>query len=112
MPRWDGENMDAARTSFMSEHKFLATLDYTAQLIGSNDTRFSLVYIAKSGEPYSVLFDDPNWWVADGINGTAFYSDNALAYIPSGQSDPKVNFTSPAVADEVMALVNSTALAA
>ncbi len=110
MPRWDGENMDAARTSFMSEHKFLATLDYTAQLIGSNDTRFSLVYIAKSGEPYSVLFDDPNYWVADGINGTAFYSDNALAYIPSGQSDPKVNFSSPAVADEVMALVNSTAL--
>jgi len=108
MPRWDGENLPAARTSFMNEHKFLATLDYTAQIIGDNDTRFSLVYIRKSGEPFSVVFDDAGW---DSVNGPMFYSDQALAYIPSGADDPNVNFSDAATAAAVMAHVNSTDLA-
>ena len=52
--RSDGENISAARSNFMVEHKFISSLDYTTQLIGNNDTRFSLVYVRKSGEPYSV----------------------------------------------------------
>ena len=55
--RADGENITAARSNFMAEHKFITGLDYTTQLIGNNDTRFSLVFVRKSGEPYSVTFD-------------------------------------------------------
>jgi len=106
--RWDGENVDSARTNFMVEHKFLASLDYTAQLIGNNDTRFSLVFVRKSGEPYSVSFDEPGW---NSVSGNSrFYADYSLAYVPSGASDPNVSFTSASVADAVMAHVNSTGL--
>ncbi len=108
MNRWDGENMSAARSSFMVEHKFLATLDYTTQLIGENDTRFSLVFIRKSGEPYSVSFDEPGY---NSVTGNSrFYADYSLAYVPTGASDPNVSFTSAAVAEAVMAHVNATGL--
>jgi len=106
--RWDGENVDAARSSFMVEHKFLATLDYTTQIIGANDTRFSLVFVRKSGEPYSVTFDEPGY---NSVTGNSrFYADYSLAYIPTGATDPNVSFTSSSVADAVMAHVNSTGL--
>jgi len=108
MNRWDGENMSAARSNFMVEHKFLATLDYTTQLIGENDTRFSLVFIRKSGEPYSVSFDEPGY---NSVTGNSrFYADYSLAYVPTGASDPNVSFTSAAVAEAVMAHVNATGL--
>ena len=108
--RWDGENLNASRSSFMVEHKFLATLDYTAQLIGNNDTRFSLVFVRKAGEPYSVVFDEPGY---NSVSGNSrFYADYSLAYIPTGASDPNVSFTSSAVASAVMDHVNSTGLSA
>ena len=92
----------------MVEHKFLASLDYTAQLFGSNDTRFSMVFIRKSGEPYSVSFDEPGY---NSVTGNSrFYADYALAYVPTGASDPNVSFTSASVAEAVMAHVNSTGL--
>ena len=104
--RADGENINAARSNFMVEHKFISSLDYTTQLIGNNDTRFSLVYVRKSGEPYSVTFDGYD---------DAFANDKSdggydAAYIPTGASDPNVVFASTAVADAVMAHVNSSGL--
>ena len=108
--RWDGENLNASRSSFMVEHKFLATLDYTTQLIGNNDTRFSLVFVRKSGEPYSVSFDEPGY---NSVTGNSrFYADYSLAYIPTGATDPNVVFASSDVANAVMAHVNSTGLSA
>jgi hypothetical protein len=82
-------------------------LDYTTQLFGNNDTRFSLVYVRKSGEPYSVTFDGYD---------DAFANDRSdggydAAYVPTGASDPNVVFSSAAVADSVMAHVNSSGLA-
>ena len=103
MPKNDGENLRAERSNFMVEHKFISSLDYTTQLIGDNDTRFSLVYVAKSGEPYSVTFDGDS--MTDGNDG---YD---LAYIPTGASDSKVEFASDAVAAAVMAHVNGSGLA-
>tara|TARA_B110000495_G_scaffold113841_1_gene98591 strand:- start:365 stop:3499 length:3135 start_codon:yes stop_codon:yes gene_type:complete len=107
--RYDGENLDAARSSFMVEHKFLATLDYTTQLIGENDTRFSLVFVRKSGEPYSVTYDESGY---DAYNhqGGQFYADYSLVYVPTGASDPKVSFKDAAAATAVMNHVNNTGL--
>ena len=105
--RADGENISAARSNFMVEHKFITTLDYTTQIFGTNDTRFSLVYVAKSGEPYSVTFDGYD---------DAFANDRSdggydAAYIPTGASDPNVVFASAAVAETVIAHVNGSGLA-
>ena len=107
--RYDGENYEKARSDFMVEHKFLGSMDYTTQLWGDNDTRFSLIYVRKSGRPYSVIYDSPGF---NAISGPAYYSDNALAYIPTGKDDPKVMFTSDAVAEEVMNFINNGPLAA
>ncbi len=106
--RSDGENITAQRSNFMVEHKLISTLDYTTQLFGENDTRFSLVYVRKSGEPYSVTFDGYDDAFANS-RGDGGYD---AAYIPSGADDPNVVFSSASVASAVMAHVNSTGLAA
>ena len=99
-PRGYGEIVPAARSSFMNEHKFVLALSYTTQIIGDNDTTFSLLGIRKSGEPHSITFG------GDSFNGSG-RDGYDLAYIPTGVNDPNVVFASADVANEVMAFVNS-----
>ena len=107
--RWDGENMDAARSSFMSDSKFILGLEYRAKWWGDNETRISALYIKKDGEPYSISFDEPGY---NSVTGNSkFYADYSLAYVPSGADDANVVFSSASVATDVMAHINSTALA-
>ena len=107
--RWDGENMDAARSSFMSDSKFILGLEYRTKWWGDNETRISALYIKKDGEPYSISFDEPGY---NSVTGNSkFYADYSLAYVPSGASDANVVFSSASVANDVMAHINSTALA-
>jgi hypothetical protein len=107
--RWDGENLDAARSSFMSDSKLIVGLEYKTQLWGDNETRISALYIRKAGEPYSVAFDEPGY---NSVTGNSkFYADYSLAYIPNGADDANVVFSSASVASDVMAHINSTALA-
>ena len=107
--RYDGENLVDTPSSYMIDDKFIFSLDYTTQIIGNNDTRFSLVYVAKSGERYSVTFDEVGY---NSVGGSGnFYADYSLAYIPTGANDPNVVFTSPAVAAAVMKHINATGLA-
>jgi hypothetical protein len=107
--RWDGENLDAAPSSFMAKNKLILGLEYRAQLWGDNETRVSAIYIRKDGEPYSIAFDEPGY---NSVTGNSkFYADYSLAYVPSGPDDNKVVFASSSVATDVMAHINSTALA-
>ena len=103
--RFDGENLSPRPSSFMIDEKWIFSLDYTAKLIGENDTRFSLVYISKSGENFSVTYDSGRNSV-----GGASYGGYDLAYIPTGAADPKVNFASAGVAASVMEHINNTGL--
>ena len=105
MPRFDGENLSARPSNFAIDEKWIASLDYTAQIFGNNDTRFSLIYISKSGERFSVTYDNGY----DGLGG-ANYGGYDLAYIPTGAADPKVNFASATVAADVMTHINNTGL--
>ena len=76
-PRANGENVPEARSSYMAEDKFVLALSYTTQIIGDNDTKFSMLGIRKSGEPYSITFD------GDAFNGKG-RDGYDLAYIPTG----------------------------
>ena len=106
--RWDGENLKARPSNFMIDSKQILSLDYTTQIFGQNDTRFSLVYVRKSGERFSVVFDEVGY---NSVGGSPnFYADNSLAYIPTGATDPNVVFTSAAVAAQVMSHINNTGL--
>ena len=67
-----------------------------------------MIYIRKSGERFSVVFDEVGY---NSVGGSPnFYSDNSLAYVPTGVTDPNVVFTSAAVASQVMNHVNRTGL--
>jgi hypothetical protein len=102
--RFGGDPMRASTSQYNVEHRFLAVLDYAFELFGDNETRVSLIFERKAGENYSVTFD------GDSLSGLS-YDGYDLAYIPSGVSDPNVEFSSAAVADAVMAHINGTALA-
>ena len=65
--RWDGENVPPARSSFMTSRKIIAGLEYRTMLFGDNETRISAIYVRKSGEPYSITFDDPRYSPAGGV---------------------------------------------
>ncbi len=109
--RWDGENVPAANSSFMADSKVVVGLEYRTMLFGDNETRISAIYINKSGEPYSVTFDNGRYSPIGGSGYSMFKDDYSLAYIPTGSDDPKVVFTSASVASDVMAHINSGPLA-
>ena len=92
-PRANGENVPEARSSFMAEDKFVLALSYTTQIIGDNDTKFSMLGIRKSGEPYSITFD------GDAFNGKG-RDGYDLAYIPTGVNDPYCLLYTSDAADE------------
>ena len=48
--RADGENITAARSNFMVEHKFISSLDYTTQFFGNNNKIF--FGLCRKSEPY------------------------------------------------------------
>lgn len=105
--RWDGDNLALTPSQYEIEHRFIATLQYTRQFFGNNDTKFSLIWNHHSGEPYSVTFD--NKYAIN--NAFGHYGGYDLAYIPTGTTDPNVVFSSPTVASDVMAYVDSSQLA-
>jgi len=109
--RWDGENVPAARSSFMADSKLVVGLEYRTMLFGDNETRVSAIYINKSGEPYSVTFDNSSYSPIGGTGYSAFRDDYSLAYIPTGADDAKVVFTSASVATDVMNHINGGPLA-
>ena len=109
--RWDGENVPAARSSFMADSKIVVGLEYRTMLFGDNETRVSAIYIKKSGEPYSVTFDNSSYSPIGGTGYSAFKDDYSLAYIPTDANDDKVVFTSASVATDVMNHINNGPLA-
>ena len=122
--RWDGENVPAARSSFMTSRKIIAGLEYRKNFFGDNETRISMIYLRKSGEPYSITFDESRYKPTIGCGTptasrcySKFYDDYTLAYIPSGVDDPNVvwqgfgSVTAAQTAIDVMNHVNNGPLA-
>jgi len=99
-----GENLRAAPSDFMVDDKLIIGLDYTTQIFGTNDTRFSVLANRKSGRRYSLVYEtgDPEDSITDG-NWGAF----DLIYVPTGVNDPNVVFASDAVASSVMNFLSS-----
>ncbi|GIS41320.1 MAG: hypothetical protein Ct9H90mP13_11660 [Pseudomonadota bacterium] len=100
----------------MTSRKIIAGLEYRKMFFGDNETRISAIYVRKSGEPYSITFDEPSYRPVGGCEGSSgrcyskFYADYSLAMF-LGAKDPNVVFTSADAAAEVMAHINSGPLA-
>ena len=93
----------------MASRKIIAGLEYRDNFFGDNETRISMIYVRKSGEPYSITFDENRYQPVGGCGVPSagycfsrFYNSYSLPYVPAGADDPNVVFTSASVASAVM----------
>ncbi len=86
-PAFDRQNPEATRGFYGSKHNISTQINFAEEFFGDYKTRLGLTFIARAGRPYSLTFTGLAVF-GDSVSG----SDNALAYIPTGPSDPKVVF--------------------
>ena len=82
---FDRQDPDAARSFYSSTHNISTQLNFREEFFDDLSTRLSVSFIARSGRPYSLTF------TGGGIfNDSASGFENALAYIPTGSTDPNI----------------------
>ena len=82
---FDRQDPAIATSEYQTRHNFSLALNFRERFFGDYATSFGLVYIARSGRPYSLTFGG-----GAVFNDSASGNDNALLYIPSGPGDPNV----------------------
>ncbi|HEY5642780.1 MAG TPA: hypothetical protein VIS31_07875, partial [Woeseiaceae bacterium] len=84
-----------ARSNYEFPHRFILRLNYEKEFFGDLTTRFSLFGSSTKGRSYSATFDDQEMFVC-GDNfvrdDDCASDDRSLLYMPTGPSDPLVNF--------------------
>jgi len=86
---FDRQNPAIATSEFQTRHNISTALNFREKFFGDYNTSFGFVFVARSGRPYSLTFNNGGVF-----NDSASGVDNALLYIPTGVNDPNV---SPAV---------------
>ncbi|MDP2136994.1 MAG: hypothetical protein Q8J74_03990, partial [Candidatus Didemnitutus sp.] len=93
----------ASRANTSIRDRVVLSLTREFEFVKKAPTTVSVVYQGRTGRPYS--------WVFYGdANGDGF-TFNDLLYVPTGPTDPKVNWASPTERDAFFAFVNTTTLA-
>lgn len=93
---FDRQNPTSSTGFYSSKHNLTLNTAFEEQFFENLNTRFGISFIARSGRPYSLTF------AGGGVfNDSASGNENALAYLPTGISDPNISPTSnmDAVAD-------------
>lgn len=83
---FDRQDPAIATAEYQTRHNISFALNFREQFFADYDTSFGFVFIARSGRPYSLTFNNGGVF-----NDSASGNDNALLYIPSGLSDPNVS---------------------
>lgn len=84
---FDRQAVDVARSEYASTHNFTLGLNVREQFFGDYDTSFGFIFVARSGRPFSVVWDNiPFDLLNDGASGDF----NSLIYVPTGVNDPNV----------------------
>lgn len=83
---FDRQNPAASRGFFSSKHNISTRLAFREEFFEDLSTRFAISFIARSGRPYSLTFSGGSVF-NDSVSGT----ENALAYLPTGISDPNIS---------------------
>lgn len=98
---FDRQNPAAARGFYESRHNISTRLAFREEFFEDLSTRLAVTFIARSGRPYSLTF------TGGGIfNDSASGFENALAYLPTGLSDPNVSPLSTISATQMQGLVD------
>ncbi|MFZ1742273.1 MAG: carboxypeptidase regulatory-like domain-containing protein [Pontixanthobacter sp.] len=91
----DRQSVDVATAEFQTKHNFTMGLNVREQFFGDNDTSFGFIFVARSGRPYSVVWDNQPSSV---LNDSASGDFNSLLYVPTGLTDGNVSPSSNAAA--------------
>ena len=99
---FDRQNPTTSTGFFQSRHNISANVTFTEEFVENYKTRFGFTYVGRAGRPYSLTFTGNG--VFNPTQGGLTTADNALAYLPSGVTDPNISPTSNMV--EVQKLIN------
>jgi hypothetical protein len=99
----DRQNPPSSRGFYESRHNITFASTFREQFFENLDTTFGLVFVARSGRPYSLTFSGSGVF-----NDPASGSNNALLYVPTGPTDPNVSPLSNAAAVQALADFAST----
>jgi len=86
-------------SNYQVKHRFITSASRDIAIFKNYRTTVSAFYEARSGRPYSYVFNGD-------VNGDTANQSNDLFYVPTGPSDPKVRFTNAAQSDAFFAWLN------
>ncbi|QZD93598.1 TonB-dependent receptor [Qipengyuania xiapuensis] len=101
---FDRQNPAVSTSNFETRHNITAAISFREKFFGDYATQLGLFFRARSGRPYSLVFDGGSVF-----NDSASGSDNALLYVPSGVNDPYLSPQSdPTAVQELIDYVNAS----
>ncbi|MBX7492162.1 TonB-dependent receptor [Qipengyuania sp. 1NDW9] len=101
---FDRQNPAVSTSNFETRHNITAAISFREKFFGDYATQLGLFFRARSGRPYSLVFDGGSVF-----NDSASGSDNALLYVPSGINDPFLSPQSdPTAVQELIDYVNAS----
>jgi len=89
---FDRQNNAVATSEYESRHNITWAMNFREEFFSDLATQLGFVFVARSGRPYSVTFDNGNVF-----NDSASGNDNALLYVPTGLTDPNVVYVDSVV---------------
>lgn len=92
---------ELATSNYEVKHRFSVSASRDFDLIKGFKTTVGLYYEARSGRPYSYVNGGSG--TSGDVNGDTANQNNDLFYVPTGPSDPKVRWTTPAQSDAFFA---------
>ncbi|MGN3974322.1 TonB-dependent receptor [Tsuneonella sp. SYSU-LHT278] len=101
---YDRQAVDVARSEYASRHNLTMGLNVREQFFGDNDTSFGFVFVARSGRPFSVVWDNAP---SEVLNDSASGDFNSLFYVPTGTSDPNVVIADAAFAGALDSFISN-----
>ncbi|QJB68740.1 TonB-dependent receptor [Parasphingorhabdus halotolerans] len=89
---FDRQNNAVATSEYESRHNITWAMNFREEFFSDFATQLGFVFVARSGRPYSVTFDN-----GAVFNDSASGNDNALLYVPTGPTDPNVVYVNNVV---------------
>lgn len=83
---FDRQDPAVSTSNYETRHNVVAALSFREQFFGEFDTRLGVFFRARSGRPYSLVFDG-----GGDFNDSSSGNENALIYVPTGVNDPNLD---------------------
>lgn len=102
---FDRQNVDVATAEYETRHNLTAAINFKEKFFGDYATSLGAIFVARSGRPYSVVWDNRPSSI---LNDSASGDFNSLLYVPVGIGDPNVVYTAAGVEAALDDYINAT----